>query len=113
MARIAPRTVTVVTLGSLIVTLLACAWADPPPSDDHPVSDPCVVRAGEAYWLFSTGSGIPVRVSSDLKTWARRAPVFPRTPKWVCESFPGVSLLWQSEQETLCRNTCSSTTLSR
>ena len=33
------------------------------------VHDPCVVKHGEHYYLYSTGEGVPIRRSVDMKQW--------------------------------------------
>lgn len=45
--------------------------------DFRGVHDPCLIREGEWFWLFSTGRGIPVRRSRDLVRWERVGEVFP------------------------------------
>ena len=41
----------------------------PPPARENAirfVHDPCIIREGEWYYVFSTGHGIPIRRSRDL-----------------------------------------------
>lgn len=57
------------------------------------VHDP-VMALGEdsRYYVFSTGMGISVMSSSDMKTWSREKPVFdPRTsiPQWATDTVRG------------------------
>lgn len=47
------------------------------------VHDPVIGRENGVYYLFSTGPGIPIYSSTDLKTWRRRGRVFPEQPKWA------------------------------
>lgn len=61
------------------------------------VHDPAIIKAGELYYLFCTGSGIYVRQSADLLHWEMATPrvtVFRRAPDWAREAIPGVSDLW-------------------
>ena len=36
------------------------------------VHDPCVIKEGQTYYLFSTGGRLPMRRSRDLKHWSRK-----------------------------------------
>jgi arabinan endo-1,5-alpha-L-arabinosidase len=60
------------------------------------VHDPAIIRAEDAYYLFSTGAGIPVRRSTDLLNWEMAFPpnVFRRAPAWAVELVPGATDLW-------------------
>lgn len=53
------------------------------------VRDPAMIRQGNKYYLFSTGNGVSVYSSTDLKSWRKEAPVFTKTPQWVTETLPG------------------------
>ncbi len=56
------------------------------------VHDP-VLAVGEdgRYYIFSTGFGVGVMSSSDLKIWRQEPPVFDRDqiPQWATDSVPG------------------------
>lgn len=58
------------------------------------VHDPCLVRAGDTYYLFCTGNGIPIRRSSDLYHWEAAGQVFDVYPAWCAQQVPGVGKLW-------------------
>lgn len=59
------------------------------------VHDPCMAKAGDFYYLFSTGNGIPVRTSRDLKHWSDAGEVFAGDiPAWIKTIFPGKKYLW-------------------
>lgn len=50
------------------------------------VHDPStIIKAHGVYWMFSTGHGIDVKSSADLKTWTPAASVFAKEawPKWI------------------------------
>lgn len=53
------------------------------------VHDPQIVRAGELYFLFSTGRGIPVWVSEDRDMWHWKGRVFAEPVPWAVKSIPG------------------------
>lgn len=58
------------------------------------VHDPCIIKAGDDYYIFSTGDRIEMRRSSDLQNWQRLNQVFPRIPEWGVQEVPGVSNIW-------------------
>jgi arabinan endo-1,5-alpha-L-arabinosidase len=63
------------------------------------VHDPTIVRAGNAWYVFSTGDGIPIRRSTDLGRWDVVGEVFPfGLPTWIAEHVPGIDptsrVLW-------------------
>ncbi|MFY7951046.1 MAG: arabinan endo-1,5-alpha-L-arabinosidase, partial [Armatimonadaceae bacterium] len=62
--------------------------------DIAPVHDPVLIRHGGKWHLYCTGDGIPVRVSDDLKSWRKAAPVFPDIPQWGKDAVPGVRNPW-------------------
>jgi arabinan endo-1,5-alpha-L-arabinosidase len=53
------------------------------------VHDPVLIKQGETYYLFSTGIGIRVWSSPDLKIWKAENPVFPDPPRWAVDSVQG------------------------
>ncbi len=59
------------------------------------VHDPCLIKRGETYYVFSTGRGIPVKSSRDLIRWDDAGRVFPDAlPEWTRTAVPGVRTLW-------------------
>jgi arabinan endo-1,5-alpha-L-arabinosidase len=48
-----------------------------------------IIKAEGAYYLFSTGLGIPVRRSTDLRNWTLLPPVFRAIPRWIPLEVPG------------------------
>lgn len=60
------------------------------------VHDPVIIKAEDAYYLFSTGNGIAVRRSTDMLEWKTTFPpnVFTRIPEWALEMVPGASNMW-------------------
>lgn len=60
------------------------------------VHDPVIIKGEDAYYLFCTGNGIPVRRSTDLVNWENpfRNTVFQRVPDWALEMVPGASNIW-------------------
>ena len=46
------------------------------------VHDPCIIKAGEYYYIFSTGDRIEMRRSKDLQNWVRLNQVFQSIPEW-------------------------------
>jgi arabinan endo-1,5-alpha-L-arabinosidase len=62
----------------------------------RPVHDPVIIKADDAYYVFCTGDGIPIRKSTDLVTWQYNSParVFRRLPEWAAEMVPGATNIW-------------------
>lgn len=54
-----------------------------------PVHDPVMIKEHNRYYIFSTGFGINVFSSADMKTWQREKPVFSTPPQWALEAVPG------------------------
>jgi arabinan endo-1,5-alpha-L-arabinosidase len=59
------------------------------PAEQTTVHDPVMILQGKTYYLFSTGNGISVKSSVDLKNWAKEKPVFDTPPKWAVDAVPG------------------------
>ncbi|HVU10572.1 MAG TPA: arabinan endo-1,5-alpha-L-arabinosidase [Phototrophicaceae bacterium] len=79
------------------------AEVEPPSNDPLPltgvigqVHDPCIIKAKDAYYVFCTGDGIPVRTSPDLLAWSSPFPVsvFPSMPDWAFQAIPGATNIW-------------------
>ncbi|WP_094759003.1 family 43 glycosylhydrolase [Sedimentisphaera salicampi] len=58
------------------------------------VHDPSMIYSEGFYYVFSTGSGISIRRSSDLKHWKYIGRVFSDIPSWVQDKVEGVSGFW-------------------
>jgi arabinan endo-1,5-alpha-L-arabinosidase len=58
------------------------------------VHDPCMIKEGNTFYLFSTGKGIPVRTSRDMKHWVTAGVVFHVMPDWISSMFPEKSDAW-------------------
>jgi arabinan endo-1,5-alpha-L-arabinosidase len=60
------------------------------------VHDPAIIKAEDAYYIFSTGPGISIRKSVDLVNWDTTSPsrVFTRSPAWAREAIPGSGDIW-------------------
>lgn len=79
----------------------AAAAIMPRYSDDPPlVHDPAILKAGNAYYMFSTTmSGpdtpqIPWRWSPDLTNWHHGGFIFPRPPQWLRREIPKLQAIW-------------------
>lgn len=53
------------------------------------VHDPALIKQGDTFYLFATGTGIARWSSKDLKNWVRMAPVFSEPPSWMAKAVPG------------------------
>jgi arabinan endo-1,5-alpha-L-arabinosidase len=58
------------------------------------VHDPCIIKSGAAYYVFSTHGGIFVRKSVDLQKWERDGQVLPGVPAWAKDLVPEARDLW-------------------
>lgn len=58
-------------------------------AQDVYVHDPVMIRQGDRYYLFSTGWGISVQSSTDMKNWKKEKPVFDKAPAWAVEVIQG------------------------
>lgn len=58
------------------------------------VHDPALIERNGAFYLFSTGPGILVRTSTDLRTWSFAGRVFPENPPWVTATLGALDSLW-------------------
>lgn len=72
----------------ILILLGLNVFAQEFPSDIS-VHDPVMIKQGNTYYLFSTGWGIGVWSSADMKTWKEEAPVFAAAPQWAVDAIPG------------------------
>lgn len=57
--------------------------------------DPSMIKAGDTYYVFSTGGGLQVRTSKDLLHWQYEGPVFTTLPAWISQALKtDISDLW-------------------
>jgi arabinan endo-1,5-alpha-L-arabinosidase len=76
----------------LIIVLASSAFAQT--GDVTFVHDPCIIKSGDYYYIFSTGNRIELRRSNDLQSWHRLNQVFQSIPAWGVQEVPGVSNIW-------------------
>jgi arabinan endo-1,5-alpha-L-arabinosidase len=50
------------------------------------VHDPAILQADETYFIFSTGTNIPVRRSADLVRWEDAGTAFSSEPSWMADA---------------------------
>lgn len=74
---------------------LAAPAARAQTGDVRDVPDPAVIKHGDAYYIFSTADGIPIRRSRDLVRWEVIGRVFPTAvPSWAQRAVPGTQFPW-------------------
>jgi arabinan endo-1,5-alpha-L-arabinosidase len=93
-----------VAAGGLCFPPAALAQQNPPgietTGDVAPVHDPAIIKAGDTWFLFTTGQAadktglLPMRTSTDLKNWTWRGPVFAEIPGWAQGAIKGTRGLW-------------------
>lgn len=72
---------------TLIVALLLLSIKVFP--TDIVVHDPVMIQQNDTYYLFTTGWGVSVWSSPDMKNWSREKPVFDEAPQWAVEAVDG------------------------
>lgn len=90
------RTIAALTLflaGLSIGHVQASPWP-PLEGDVRTVHDPAAVQHEGTFYLFSTGPGIPIRCSPDLREWRLCGQVFFQWPEWIRSEIPGAKDLW-------------------
>ena len=50
--------------------------------------DPVMAKEGDTYYVFTTGNGISLMTSKDLKTWTPAGSCIPQCPAWIQEKLP-------------------------
>ena len=90
--------------GSAVFAVMAQAPTVPqvmPVSGDTEfVHDPSLIKEGETWYLFSTGTGpnhqgeIPLRCSNDLRAWKKCGSVLEHIPDWIVKESPMTRNLW-------------------
>lgn len=58
---------------------------------DYATHDPVIMRQGDAYYVFCTGSRIPIRTSTDMHHWRLVGPALAEVPAWVPAVVPEYS----------------------
>lgn len=69
----------------ILVTLLCVKSLT---AQDISVHDPVMIRQNNTYYIFSTGWGITVFSSPDMKNWKNEEPVFADAPQWAVDAVP-------------------------
>ena len=74
-------------LSAVLLGLLGARSASAQVGDVQNVHDPVIIKAGDSFYVFCTGPGVPMRQSSDLYTWHTVGPSFKVPPKWAATEF--------------------------
>jgi arabinan endo-1,5-alpha-L-arabinosidase len=69
------------------VLLLIGASARAQTGDVRRVHDPRIIQAGDWFYCFCTGNGIPIRRSKDLVNWQLIGSVFSAPPAWIAKEY--------------------------
>lgn len=54
-----------------------------------PVHDPSIIEIDGLYFVYATGTGLPVRTSVDLVNWSLAGQVFSTAPSWITTTETG------------------------
>ena len=80
-------------LGALMGVCLSVYGVTMPRAERHwglNVHDPVMARGEDGrYYIFSTGMGVNVVSSEDMKEWRRERPVFSSAPEWATKEVRG------------------------
>ncbi|WP_078083044.1 arabinan endo-1,5-alpha-L-arabinosidase [Microbulbifer mangrovi] len=77
------RPLSAVLAACLALPLAACADSDAKPQRQIDVHDPVMAKEGDTYYLFSTGPGITIYSSPDMKRWTYSGRGFEGQPTWA------------------------------
>src|SRR5687768_17402285 len=66
------------------------------PTRETLAHDPVMIKQDGTYYLFTTGNGVSVYSSKDMKNWRKERPVFSKAPDWVIKALPNYrgSSMW-------------------
>lgn len=53
--------------------------------------DPCIIKEGSTWWVFATGTGIPIKYSSDGLNWTQGVQRFASALSWWSTYAPGMA----------------------
>lgn len=82
-------------LAALVLSVAAARTLPAQVGDVRDVPDPAVIKDGNAYYIYATGEGIPIRRSYDLRRWTQVGRVFPGAiPSWGQQVVPGTMYPW-------------------
>ena len=58
------------------------------PTRETPAHDPVMIKQNNTYYLFTTGNGIAVFSSKDMKNWRKEMPIFSKAPECIAKALP-------------------------
>jgi len=61
------------------------------------VSDPDIIEADGSYYVYGTGIGVPIKQSTDLRTWRDAGTALLFHPRWIASRIQGVQDLWSPD----------------
>ncbi len=70
------------------VCALALATALPSCAAQVGAHDPVMAKEGNTYYLLTTGTGITLHSSSDMRSWKREGRIFATPPSWAHKAAP-------------------------
>ncbi len=78
----------------MIFTLSSACWTPLCIAQEYGIHDPCLIKQGDTYVLFSTGGLLPMRRSSDLMNWQRGGDALSEIPLWAKQIVPESKGCW-------------------
>ena len=103
------RTTSTIAAGAAILSASLAPISDPRAAapqevlslagDVAGIHDPSVIKEGNTYYVFCTGGRagegvIPIRTSTDLRTWKSSGYVFSALPEWAIREIPPARNAW-------------------
>jgi len=64
---------------------------------DLQIYDPSAIFDGDRYWIISTGTGMPVHVSTDLKEFSLLGDAVAGLPAWAADYVPKAGHFWSPD----------------
>jgi arabinan endo-1,5-alpha-L-arabinosidase len=86
-----------------VVAVRASSAVEPTPPELIPLSgnvelvDPSVLFDGQAYWIASTGPGMPLRSSTDLRDVTLLGDAVDGLPDWADDAVPAATHYWSPD----------------
>ena len=91
----------VLAAAAAMCSLVSAQNAAPPPVGGQAIRtstrahDPCIIKEGAVYYVFTTGPGVPMQRSRDLIHWEDAGRVFEGNgPEWIRTEMPQSRGMW-------------------
>src|SRR5450759_2963208 len=72
----------------VIICLVGVSYTAMAQEQGISVHDPVMIPQDGIYYIFCTGNGLSLFLSTDMVNWKRENPVFTAAPAWVIKELP-------------------------